>query len=68
MEKTQTLLTTKAMTSLSTREPRAEMGVAGIQSLGEEAPSRQSWVLPPLQLRGISESWTQGKGPTWLVP
>lgn len=66
MEKRQRLLTTKAMISLSTREPRAEMGVAGIQSLGEEA-SRQSWVLPLCSSGRISESWTQ-KGPTWLVP
>lgn len=38
MEKTQRLLTTEAMTSLSTREPRAKMGVTGILSLGEAAP------------------------------
>lgn len=66
MEKTQRLLTTEAMTSLSTREPRAEMGVTGIQSLGEEAPPELG-AAPSAAQRDLREL-DSGKGPTWLMP
>lgn len=56
MEKRQRLLTTKAMISPEHQEPRAEMGVAGIQSLGEEA------LLPELGAALCSSEGSQRAG------
>lgn len=51
-----------AMASPRAREPRAEVGVTGIQPLGGETPPLELGAATSAALRGASGGWDSGEG------